>query len=467
MSGDPDLFGHQFKEEEFFTDAQVDFDTSFEDALILEKYEVARRQLDDFKSRYGETASYLHRLGRLKEKQGKTKEAYEIFKKLFYEVPVFMRDKNELEKIQREVIQETISKAKAQWNQIVARASRFLEENPEDHGKENAQPYVRVFWDKHLSDIEAVAQSFLSILELEEHEVQAIMGLIQCYSELNLKEKTSFYKTRATEAKKYWKAMVQRRTDAVINAAKKQEDSNNFDNVITVVNLGLATDPPNADLLTMKADALQKLGHYQDALACVYVVLRERPNDTKALRLKKTIEAQQFEYNLKQGLDYLFRAEQEKPNSPAQAQRIETALSFFLDALTFDAQNLSALAGVYRCHIRSGQPLKAQKTLERIREIDSSFDVYSIFRDKSENKGDGEGCFVATRLYGERHPVTEVLRQFRRQYLLNNLPGQAFVRLYKRIGPALAELPGRGPLFAIFRTLIELLVDKLLKSRLL
>ncbi|MEW6712482.1 MAG: hypothetical protein AB1403_21880, partial [Candidatus Riflebacteria bacterium] len=81
MSGDPDLSGHKFKEEEFFTDAQVDFDTSFEDALILEKYEVARRQLDDFKSRYGETASYLHRLGRLKEKQGKIKEAYEIFKK--------------------------------------------------------------------------------------------------------------------------------------------------------------------------------------------------------------------------------------------------------------------------------------------------------------------------------------------------------------------------------------------------
>ena len=458
MSDDSEKFEQGVKSEEFFTDAQVNFDTSFEDALILEKFEVARRQLDDFKNRYGETASYLFRLGRLKEKQGKVKEAYEIFKKLFYEVPVFMRDKYELDRIQREIITENINRAKAQWNQIVARASRFLEENPESHGRDNSQPYVRTFWDQHLKDIEAVTENFLSILSLEEHEISAIMGLVQCYSELNLKEKTSFYKTRATEAKKYWKAMVQRRSEAVISAAQKQEDSNNFDNVITVVNLGLETDPTNNTLLAMKADALQKLGHYQDALSCVYVVLRTNPNDTRALRLKKSIEAHQFEYNLKEGLDYLFRSEQEKPNSPAQVSRIETALSFFLDALTFDPQNLSALAGVYRCHIRTGQPLKAQKTLERIREIDSSFDVYSIFRDKSDKKGEGEACFVATRLYGEYHPITCSLRQFRDESLRSSFLGQVFIKFYRRIGPALAELPGRSPLFSFIRLMIERLV---------
>lgn len=454
MLAEPGTGKESFKDEEFFTDAQVDFDTSFEDALILEKFEVARRQLDDFKNRYGETASYLHRLGRLREKQGKTKEAYEIYKKLYYEVPVFMRDKKELEQIQREVIHETINKAKAQWNQIVARASRFLEENPENHGRDNSQPYVRIFWEKHLADIEAVAQSFLSILNLEEHELSAIMGLVQCYSELNLKEKTSFYKTRASEAQKYWKAMVQRRSEAVLKAAEKQEAGNNYDNVITVVNLGLETDPANAELLILKAEALQKLGHFQDALACVYVVLRGNPNNGRALRLKKSIEGQQFEYNLKEGLEYLFRAEQEKPNSPAQASRIETALSFFLDALTFDPQNLSALAGVYRCHIRTGQPLKAQKTLERIREIDSSFDVYSIFRDKGEKGGEAEACFIATRLYGEVHPITVQLRAFRSAYLLPSFLGRVFIRLYKRIGPALAELPGRGPLYPLLRAMI-------------
>lgn len=455
MSTDPTTTKSDFGDEEFFTDAQVNFDTSFEDALILEKFEVARRQLEDFKSHYGETASYLYRMARLKEKQGKVKEAYELYKKLFYEVPVFMRDKNELEQIKRETIHETINKAKAQWNQIVARASRFLEENPENHGRDNSQPYVRIFWDKHLADIEAVAQSFLSILNLEEHELSAIMGLVQCYSELNLKEKTSFYKTRALEAQKYWKAMVQRRSEAILKAAQKQEDSNNFDNVITVVNLGLETDPANPELLTLKAEALQKLSHYQDALACVYVVLRGNPSNTRALRLKKSIEGQQFEYNLKEGLEYLFRAEQEKPNSQAQASRVETALSFFLDALTFDPQNLSALAGVYRCHIRTGQPLKAQKTLERIREIDSSFDVYSIFRDKNDKGKDSEACFIATRLYGEVHPVTSLLREFRAQVLLPSRFGRVFIRLYRRIGPALAELPGRGPLFPLLRAFID------------
>lgn len=454
MTENPAASGKSFSDEEFFTDAQLDFDTSFEDALILEKFDVARRQLDDFKNRYGESASYLHRLGRLKEKQGSVKEAYEVYKKLFYEVPVFMRDKKELEKIQHDFIQATINKAKAQWNQIVARASRFMEENPENHGRDNSQPYVRIFWEKHFADIEAVTESFLSILNLEEHELSAILGLVQCYSELNLKEKTSFYKTRAVEAKKYWQAMIQRRSEAALNAAKKQEDANNFENVITVVNLGLETDSGNPDLLIMKAEALQKLGHYSEALNCVFVVLRSRPHDAKGLRLKKSIEGQQFENNLKQGLDYLFRAEQEKPNSPAQAARVETALSFFLDALSFDAQNLSALAGVYRCHIRSGQPLKAQKTLERIREIDSSFDVYSIFRDKNDAKDKSEACFVATRLYGELHPITNTLRDFRSYFLQQRIAGRIFICLYRRIGPALAELPGRSPLFGIFRRII-------------
>lgn len=455
--------GDGFPDEEFFTDTQVDFSASFEDALILEKYEVASRQLDDFKGKYGETASYLHRIGRLREKQGKIKEAYEMYKRLYYEAPVFMRDKNELESVKRNIIYETINKAKAQWNQIVARASRFMEENPENHGRDNSQPYVKIFWEKHLAEIEAVAGSFLSILNLEENELSAISGLVQCYSELNLKEKSSFYRIRATEAKKYWKEMVQKRSASVLHAAQKQEDSNNYENVIAVVNLGLETDPTNSELLVIKADSLQKLGFFQEALSCVYVVLRLKPNDSKANRLKKSIEGQQFEYNLKQGMEYLIRAEQEKPGSTIQNSRIDSALSFFLDALAFDTQNLSALAGVYRCHIRTGQPLKAQKTLERIREIDSSFDVYSIFRDKNEKKSESGGCFVATRLYGEIHPVTQTLRAFRSNVLASFFVGRVLIKFYRRLGPAFAELPGRSPLYGIFRVGIEKFVSLLEK----
>ncbi|GAB4269627.1 MAG: hypothetical protein Kow0029_05750 [Candidatus Rifleibacteriota bacterium] len=449
--------------EEFYTDAQVDFNTSFEDALLLEKYEVASRQLEEFKSQYGETASYLHRKARLKEKQGNIKEAYEIYKKLFYEVPVFMRDKTEFSRMQREIIQDKINKAKALWNQIVARASRFLEENPENHVRGNNEPYVRMFWEKHFAEIEEVANSFLSVLSIEEHELSALMGLIQCYSELNQKEKVSLYKARAEQAKKYWREMALKRSEAVLRAAQKQEDSNNFENVITVVNLGLETDPTNPDLLLKKAEALQKLGRYQEALSCILIVLKARPHDSKALRLKKSIEAQQFEYNLKQGLDYLFRAEQEKPGSPAQISRIESALSHFLDALSFDSNNLSALAGVYRCHIRTGQPLKAQKTLEKIREIDSSFDVYSIFRDKRDNKSDSEGCFIATRLYGELHPVTMLLRKFRSEVLRKSFFGRVFILFYRRVGPALAELPGKSPLYPILRGLIGFFAKIFLK----
>jgi tetratricopeptide (TPR) repeat protein len=315
-----------------------------------------------------------------------------------------------------------------------------------------------MYWEKHFADIEAIADSFLKVLELEENELAAILGLIQCYSELNLPERTSFYKTRALEAKKYWKSMVEKRSEAVLKAASKQRDSNNFDNVIAVVNLGLETDPVNADLLRMKAEALQKLGYFSDALACIYVILRNKPNDGKSLRLKKTIEAQQFEHNLNQGLEYLFRAEQEKPGSPAQNARVETAMSFFLDALSFDNENLTALAGIYRCHIRTGQPLKAQKTLEKIREINSSFDVYSIFRDKKETEQGSEGCFIATRLYGEVHPVTQVLRNFRSRFLYKCAAGRILVCLYKRIGPALAELPGKSPLYAVLKAFIQTFV---------
>jgi tetratricopeptide (TPR) repeat protein len=456
MSQNPSLHTDSLSEEEFYTDAQADFNTSFEDALILEKFEVAQRQLEEFKTSFGETASYLYRKGRLKEKQGQLKKAYEIYKKLFYEVPVFMRDKHELARIHREVIQESINKARAQWNQVVAKASRFLEENPEDHGRDNSQqPYVKVFWQKHFADIELIVQSFLSVLELEEHDLSALMGLVQCYSELNLPEKTSFYKTRVSEAKKYWKSMVHKRSEAVFKAAQKQEDANNYENVIAVVNLGLETEPANFSLLIMKAVALQKLNHLEDAMACIFLVLRNNPNEGKALRLKKTIEAQQFQMNLKKGLDYLFRAEQEAPGSPAQVSRIEAARGYFLDALGFDPENLSALAGIYRCHIRTGQPLKAQKTLEKIREINSSFDVYSIFRDKNENQTKSEGCFVATRLYGETHPITDLLRELRSEVLANSRPGRMFICLYRRIGPALAELPGRSPLYGLCRNFIE------------
>lgn len=449
--------------EEFFTDAQVDFNTSFEDALLLEKFDVAQAQLEDFKSRNGESAAYLHRLARLHEKQGQVKKAYNIYKRLFYEAPVFMRDKYELERIQSDVIREKINKGRALWNQVVGRASRFIEENPDAHNRDSKEPYIVNFWQKQKTDLEGVAQVFLSVLELEEFEMDALLGLMQVYTELELKDRKAYINGRISEAKTYWKEMAAKRSQAALIAAKRQEEGQHYDAVIAIVNLGIETDPTHQELLLMKAEALQKIRQFQDALSCVFVVLKCNQNNSKAQRLKKAIEGQVFEQNLKDGLDFLFRAEQEKPGSSQQLAKIEASLSFFLDALSFDPQNLSALAGVYRCHIRSGEPLKAQKTLERIRNIDSNYDVYSIFRDKKDQAKQTETCFVATRVYGADHPDTIFLRHFRDDYLRLTTTGQIFISLYRRIGPTMASLSEDGPVLKVCRKIIAVLVTALRK----
>lgn len=449
--------------EEFYTDAHTDFSASFEDALLLERFEVAQEQLEDFKNKNGESALYLYRLARLKEKQKEIRVAYEIYKRLFYEVPVFMRDKSELNNIRRDYIDSGLDKSKAMWNQVVAGASHFIEKNPGAENKKSKEPYVKAFWKKHYEDLEEIATTFCKILEFEPHEVNAILGLIQCYTEIDHKDKRAYAIALLEDAKLYWKEMVQKRSEATLEAVKKQEESGNFDAVIEIVNLGIETEPTNVSLLLMKAEALSKLWHFQEALSCVQVALRQNQKNAKAQRLKKAVEGQIFDQNLKEGLEFLHKAEQEKPGSGQQSKWIESALSCFLDALSFDSQSLTALAGMYRCRIRSGEPLKAQTALERIRQIDPNYDVYSIFRDKNEQQKSDGGCFVATRVFGETHPDTVFLRQFRDSVLKQSLPGRVFIRLYKRVGPTLAELPGRSPIYEICRLLIAG-ITRLLKA---
>ncbi|PKL48804.1 MAG: hypothetical protein CVV42_08350 [Candidatus Riflebacteria bacterium HGW-Riflebacteria-2] len=449
--------------EEFYTDAHADFNASFEDALLLERFEVAQAQLEEFKSKNGESALYIYRLARLKEKQKEIRTAYEMYKRLFYEIPVFMRDKTELAQIQRDYIETRLNKAKAMWNQVVAASSHFIEKNPAAGDKKSKEPYIKAFWKKHYEDLESVAAIFSSILDFEPHEINSIIGLIQCYTEIDNQEKRAYALELFDEAKNYWKGMNHTRSEATLKAAQKQEASNHYDAVIEIVNLGLATEPTNVDLLLAKAEALAKLWHFQDAMSCIQVALRQNQNNAKAQRLKKAVEGQIFDQNLKDGLEFLYKAEQEKPGSSQQYKWIESALSCFLEALSYDSQNLTALAGVYRCRIRSGEPLKAQTTLERIRQIDPNYDVYSIFRDKNEQKNTDGGCFVATRVYGEMHPDTVYLRKFRDNVLRHCLPGKIFIRLYKRVGPCLAELPGRSPIYSICRLAVNG-ITRLLKA---
>ncbi len=65
---------------------------------------------------------------------------------------------------------------------------------------------------------------------------------------------------------------------------------------------------------------------------------------------------------------------------------------------------------------------------------------YSIVANFKAVGGGGGGCFIATAAYGT--PMAEeiqILRNFRDEYLLTNLVGQAFVGFYYRVSPPIAD----------------------------
>jgi hypothetical protein len=54
--------------------------------------------------------------------------------------------------------------------------------------------------------------------------------------------------------------------------------------------------------------------------------------------------------------------------------------------------------------------------------------------------GDCPTCYIATATFGtELEDKTDVLRSFRDEYLLNNALGKAFVTVYNRYSPPLAD----------------------------
>lgn len=443
---------------------QTALEVEFNDALRLGNLDSAAKLLADYKAQNGETAVYFYRQALLNERSGKLKEAYDALKKLYFENPVFMLGRNDFVRVSMLNIREPLSDLKEEIKRYQAEYYKQLDQKREDAVKFKIdvstvpESTPSEFWKNNTTICNSTIKKLEAILELEPDDVDTLNTLFAIFNDLASKEKAEFYNKRAKEALEKHRELIAARSLSVLSQATKHEANQKFEMAVDVVDLGLETDPTNVDLLIFKAEVLQKLGCLKDALICVAGILKYNEHNSQAHRLKKALEAQILDDNLNVGIELLRKAEKEGPGTPAQVSKVRSAYSLLIEVIGTDPENLAALAGLYRCNIRLNEPLKAQRVLEKIREIDENFDPYSIFRDQKANSNSGDPCFVATRVYGQSHPNTVFLRMFRDTILRNYFSGRVFITLYHNIGPTLARLPEGSPILSLCRSFIAKLV---------
>lgn len=439
-------------------------EAEFNNALRLGNLASAETLLSHYKANNGETIFYYFRKAQLDEKNGKIKEAFATFKRIYYENPAFMLGRNDFNRVSYIYVKEPTAAIDTEIKRMQAEYYKQLDKkrvDAKDLGIDPAKipestPYE--FWHNNGAIFNAQVKKLDTILQIDPEDIETLKILLRIYSEKRDPKQIDVLKGRLNDSLARQKELISKRSIAVLSEATRHDAVKKYNLAIDIANLGLETDPINQDLLVFKTEVLQKKGCLKDALACAIGILKINQRNSKALRLKTILENQILEDNLNVGLEFLQKAEQDSPNSPTQIAKLRSAYSLLIDVINYDQNNLTALAGIYRCNIRLGEPLKAQKVLERIRNIDENFDPYSIFKDQNKENNESEPCFVATRVFGSMHENTVFLRGFRDNFLRNYLPGRIFITLYRNVGPKMARLPEGSPVLELSRKFIAKLV---------